>query len=244
MSKTAEESGVMFKDYAEDRKKKAHLSFRYQSRARQALWALKKYGVGGTPRILDLGSADGLTMALLHQMAGAEKSVGIEYTQELVDLATGLPDGCEIRQGDVTQLPGDYKKGEFHLVTALALLEHIGEPSKVFSEAKETLLPGGLFVASCPNPFWDKLSGSVGLHKEEYHFTDFRWPLFRQLAIEAGMEAVRFKPFMSVPYAFLPYLKIPVSAAVADVIDAAVLTLRVFNFTFVNQLFIARKPLS
>jgi len=243
MSSNSDDSGVMFKDYAEDRKKKAYLSFRYKTRARQAYWALKKYGLDGIPKILDLGSADGLTMALLHQMAGAEKSVGIEYTQELVDMATGLPDGCEIRQGDVTQLPEDCKKGDFHLVTALALLEHIGDPAKVFAQANKALLPGGLFVASCPNPFWDKLSGSVGLHKEEYHFTDFRWPLFKQFAIGEGMEAVRFKPFMSVPYAFLPYLKIPVSAAIADVIDTAILTFRIFNFTFVNQLFVARKPL-
>ena len=243
MEPEQEESGVMFKDYAEDRKKKKYLSFRYQSRAMEACWALRKYGTGAaSPHILDLGCADGLTMALLHKLAGAQRSEGIEFTQELIDSAGTLPQGCAIRQGDVTELPQDLRTGQFHLVTALALLEHISDPAKVFSQVHEALAPGGLFVATCPSPFWDKISGATGLHKEEYHFTDFRWPLFRELCSKTALEPVRYKPFMFVPYAFLPYLGIPASARFSGKLDAVLRALLIFRPTFVNQLFVARKP--
>jgi len=243
MEPAQDESGVMFKDYAEDRKKKKHLSFRYQSRAMEAYWALSKYGTGmANPHILDLGCAEGLTMALLHKLAVAGNSVGIEYSQELIDSAGTMPEGCSIQQGDVTELPKDLRQGSFQLVTALALLEHISDPAKVFSQVHEALAPGGLFVATCPSPLWDKISGATGLHKEEYHFTDFRWPLFKDLCAGAGLEPVRYKPFMFVPYAFLPYLGIPVSATFSGKLDALVRALLIFRPTFVNQLFVARKP--
>jgi SAM-dependent methyltransferase len=239
-----DESGVMTRDYAEDRRKKKHLSFRYQCRARQAYWALRKFAPRDNPEILDLGCAEGLTMALLHRLADAKSSIGIEYTQGLIDSAGQLPDNCTIRQGDVTRLGDDLRNQSFHLVTALALLEHIDDPAKVFNQVRETLAPGGLFVATCPSPFWDKLSGSVGLHKDEYHFTEFRWSLFRDLCLQTGLEPVRYKPFMFVVYAFLPYLNIPVSAEFAQKLDHVLLALQVFRPTFVNQLFVARKPIN
>ena len=244
MTQNQDESGVMFRDYADDRKKKKYLSFRYRSRGHQAFWALRKYGAAWTqPEILDLGCADGLTMTLLHQLGGAKRSVGIEYTQELIDSARDLPPGCTIQQGDVTQLPKDLRRKSFHLVTALALLEHVSNPSDVFTQVREALVPGGLFVATCPSPFWDKISGTVGLHKDEYHFTEFRWPLFRALCLQTGLEPVRYKPFMFVAYAFLPYLNIPVSAEFAQKLDNVLLALQVFRPTFVNQLFVAREPI-
>jgi SAM-dependent methyltransferase len=241
MKEKNEEDGVMFQDYALDRVKKPHLIFRYKLRAHNANWALKKFGCTNRPRILDLGSADGLTMDLLHNLCNAEESVGIEYTQELIDSCDKLSSGCRLEQGDVTNLKGEFLKGEFDLVTALALLEHISDPSLVFQQAYKALAPSGLFVASCPNPFWDKLSGLVGLHKEEFHNTDFRWTLFRVLCKENGFEPIKYKPFMFVPYAFLPYLKMPVSIQLADILDSIIWSLRFLNFTFVNQLFIARK---
>ena len=115
MEQAQDESGVMFKDYAEDRKKKKHLSFRYQSRAMEAHWALSKYGTGmANPHILDLGCAEGLTMALLHKLAVAGHSVGIEYSQELIDSAGTMPEGCSIQQGDVTGTPADPRQGSFN----------------------------------------------------------------------------------------------------------------------------------
>ena len=182
-------------------------------------------------------------MALLHRLAGARRSIGIEYTQELIDSAGQLPDNCTIRQGDVTRLSDDLRNQSFHLVTALALLEHISKPADVFAQVREALAPGGLFVATCPSPFWDKISGSVGLHKDEYHFTEFSWPLFRDLCLQTGLEPVRYKPFMFVAYAFLPYLNIPVSIEFAQKLDNVLLALQIFRPTFVNQLFVARKPI-
>ena len=149
-----------------------------------------------------------------------------------------MPEGCSIQQGDVTELPQDLRQG-FQLVTALALLEHISDPAKVFSQVHEAR-PGGLFVATCPSPLWDKISGATGLHKEEYHFTDFRWPLFKDLCAGAdlspSLQALHVRPLR------LPALPIPVSATFSGKLDALVRALLIFRPTFVNQLFVARKP--
>ena len=69
-----------------------------------------------------------------------------------------------------------------------------------------------------------------------------RSPLFKDLCAGAELEPVRYKPFMFVPYAFLPYLGIPVSATFSGKLDALVRALLIFRPTFVNQLFVARKP--
>ena len=135
MEQAQDESGVMFKDYAEDRKKKKHLSFRYQSRAMEAHWALSKYGTGmANPHILDLGCAEGLTMALLHKLAVAGHSVGIEYTQELIDSAGTMPEGCSIQQGDVTELPQDLRQGSLPT-------RHRAGPARTYQRSSEGLQP-------------------------------------------------------------------------------------------------------
>ena len=174
------ESGVMFKDYAKDRKKKKHLSFRYQSRAMEAGWALRKYGTGvSNPQILDLGCADGLTMALLHKLASAGRSIGIEYTQELVDSAEPMPEGCSIQQGDGAELPKNLRKSNF---TSSLLWPY----SSTSTTPKRSSIK---FMRACPRwplrghlslPIWTRFPGNR-LHKEEYHFTDFRWPRSRTL---------------------------------------------------------------
>ena len=92
----------------------------HKLRAHNANWALKKFGKRERPRILDLGSADGLTMDLLHNLSNTSQSVGIEFTQELIDSCGKMSNGCRLEQGDVTNLKSEYLNGEFDLVTALA----------------------------------------------------------------------------------------------------------------------------
>ena len=80
------------------------------------------------------------------------------------------------------------------------------------------------------------------LHAEEHHEQAFTRRAFERLAVAAGLEPVIYRRFMCAPIAFLPYLRIPVSPAFALRIDAFLRALRVFEFGFVNQLFVARKP--
>ncbi len=57
-------AGVMDASYAADRRSKPHLEFRYKSRALNAANAYRRFGPGvSSPRVLDLGAAEGVTMA-------------------------------------------------------------------------------------------------------------------------------------------------------------------------------------
>ncbi len=246
MNATTQQStpaGVMDASYAEGRRAKPHLAFRYKSRALNACNAYRRFGPGEqSPRVLDLGAAEGATTAEVHRMLGASASIGIEYTQELIDASGPMPEGCRLVRGDVTAEHEAVEPGSFHLVTALAIIEHLKEPGLMMAQAARAMAPGAVFVASCPAGTWDAVSGKLGLHKDEHHEDAIDRSKFESLAREAGLEPVRYCRFMFAPVGFLPYLRLPVPAGLADGVDRTLRPLRIFDPFFVNQLFVARKP--
>ncbi len=236
-------AGVMDASYAADRRSKPHLEFRYKSRALNAANAYRRFGPGvDSPRVLDLGAAEGVTMAETHRLLGARESIGIEYAQDLIDAAGALPPGCRLVRGDVTRPHEAVEEGTFDLVTALAILEHLREPVALMEQASRALRPGGIVVASCPAGTWDTISGALRLHKDEHHEDQIGRESFASLAGAAGLTPVHYRRFMFAPVGFLPYLRVPVSPRFADAIDRVLRPLVVFNPFFVNQLFVARKP--
>ena len=108
----------------------------------------------------------------------------------------------------------------FDVVSALALLEHLKNPLLAIQEAYKTLKPGGLFIASSPNQFWDHISTKLGLLKNEQHEVDMNKKIMIKLVIDAGFEVVGFKRFMWSPISFLPYLKIKVPPVLSLKIDS------------------------
>ena len=202
----------MTADYSHDRKKKKHLIYRYKSRAFEAARSFQKYSSNPSrPNILDFGCADGFALTETHKLLDANLSLGVEYSEDLINSAGELPPSCSIIQRDVTKSLDQVNNGNFDLVTALAILEHLDEPIELFHRAHDALKSGGLMVATCPSPFWDKISGKFKLHEDEFHAFDFNRNAFFSLASKSGFEALEYRKFMSAPLGFTPYLKIPMN---------------------------------
>lgn len=235
--------GVMDASYAAGRIKKPHLAFRLRSRALMAADALRRYVPDADkPRLLDLGAAEGAALLETHRLLDARESLGIEYAADLIAAAPTLPSNCRLVEGDVTEPHTAVEVESYDLVTAMAVLEHLAEPVELMRQAYRALRPGGLFVASCPSSVWDNISGALGLHQDEYHEGHFDRARFFALGREAGLEPLEYRRFMWAPIGVLPYARIPVSPQVAARLDGVVRSVRVFNWGFVNQLFVARRP--
>jgi len=242
MDKSPISKGVLDVKYANERLKKPELKFRYKVRALISAQAVHKYIKKSKGlNILDFGAAEGLTILELDKLIPESKIIGIEYSQDLINEAPTLPDNVVLEKGDVTNLNNNLKKANFDIVCALALLEHIPDPVKCIEQAKFALKKGGIFVATSPNPLWDKIASISGLLREDQHEIDMTKARMKKLPELAGLEVVYYGRFMWTPIAFLPYLNINVSPSFALKIDKFVRRLKIFNFLFVNQIIIAKK---
>lgn len=111
----------------------------YRARSELLRVALGGY-VPASPRLLDVGSADG-------------PSVGWLPREDVVSLDID-PRGLD-RGGvcaSVLQLP--FRDGAFDLVTAFDVLEHCAPESQAIRELRRVLVPGGRLLASVPAYQW------------------------------------------------------------------------------------------
>jgi SAM-dependent methyltransferase len=236
--------GILNQPYAFDRINKPELIYRYKVRARIVSDAAKRYlGEKSNLKILDFGSAEGLTLLELNELLPNSSFLGIEYSEELIQCAPKLPENIRIIYGDVCCLGKNVKNESYDVVSALAILEHLPNPLKAVSEAVNILQPGGLFIATCPNPLWDDISTTLGLLQDDQHETDFDKKGLINIIGSAGLEFLAFDRFMWAPISVLPYMKIPISPLLSLKLDRIIRSLKLFNFLFVNQCIIARKPL-
>ncbi|TNE51783.1 MAG: SAM-dependent methyltransferase [Deltaproteobacteria bacterium] len=236
-------AGVMGADYADGRIKKPHLKFRLKVRAEVALGGYQKFHPKQNPqRVLSLGAAEGATLLYLNKLTGGGSTLdGIELSDELLQSAPPMPSNVNLIKGNVLDLPESLEEGSYDLCIALAVLEHLSDPLMCVREAYRMLRPGGVFVATCPHPFWDDVAGKFGLVKDEHHESAVNLERMQAFCRGAGFSKVSGDPFMWVVTGFLPYLGINLNPTLSLRIDSLIRAARPFHFSFVNQVVVAQK---
>ncbi len=241
---TEHSDGVMDREYAAGRRRAPHLQFRYRVRAQLAVDAFR----GRVPRqsrtcVLELGAADGLTLLAIRELLGTPGEFdGIELSDELLAAAPNVPADTRMLKGDVMRLPPEVQDGHYDLCTALAVLEHLPDPTRALREAYRALRPGGVLVATAPNPLWDDIAGKLGMVAAEHHEQELDEKALRRIVADAGFTDIEFRRFMWAPVGVLPYLKLKLNPARSLDIDRWVSRLRLLDFGFVNQCIVASKP--
>lgn len=106
-------------------------------------------------RALDVGCGAGLLCEPLARL-GAEVT-GVDAAPELIAAARAHAEGqglsIDYRACEVEEV-----KGQFDLVTAMEVIEHVASPQAFLRSLSERLTPGGLLILSTPNrTAWSRL---------------------------------------------------------------------------------------
>lgn len=115
-------------------------------------WGLSFVTVKNDDVILDVGCGGGRTVNFLAKMAGDGKVHGIDYSEDMVNLARDVNQSCilegkvNIHQGSVSDLP--FKDESFNLVTAFETTYFWPNIADDLKEILRILKPGGLLLVA------------------------------------------------------------------------------------------------
>lgn len=142
---------------------------------------------------LDVGCGAGLLAEPLARLGA--KVTGIDAAPELIAAAQShaAAVGLEI---DYRTTPVEHVGGQFDLVTALEVIEHVADPAAFVKSLADRLAPGGLMILSTPNATgWSKLltitlaEGFGRIPKGTHDFDQFITPdRLKQLLADAGLK--------------------------------------------------------
>jgi SAM-dependent methyltransferase len=152
-------------------------------------------------RVLDLGCSDGALSAELrvrgHEVTGVdvEEHASVRDRVDVfvpADLEDGFPDAVG---------------GDFDVIVAADVLEHVREPEKLLADAVDRLAPGGSIVACVPNfgHWYPRVRSTIGRFDydrrgilDHGHLRFFTLSGFERLAARAGF-SVRRREFLTIP---------------------------------------------
>ena len=144
---------------------------------------------------LDVGCGAGLLAEPLARLGA--KVIGVDASPEVIAVARGhaatMGLAIDYRVGDVEAL-----EGQFDLVTAMEVIEHVADPAAFLKALAKRLASGGLLVMSTPNATgWSKLlmitvgEGLGRIPRGTHHFDKFIAPeRMKALLAEAGLKCL------------------------------------------------------
>ena len=115
---------------------------------------LRALGAGTGTRLLDVASGPGYVAAAAAELGAS--AVGVDFSSEMVALASRRYPGLEFVEGDAEALA--FPDGSFDLVTINFGVLHLARPDTALAEARRVLKPGG----RCAFTVWATPDISVG----------------------------------------------------------------------------------
>lgn len=218
--------GTMKAKYHRDRETKLAPRYRLTRRTCEVIRAIKKHRPRNIKSILDIGTADGLMLSAIKKAFPDIKCVGLEYSQELINICEDK--NIQIIQGDAQNI--SLKKDSFDVVIATALIEHLNQPIKMLQEARRVLRPNGIVIITTPVPLFDNIAQMIGHIEKEIHQETFYLKKLKKLLEKSGFSVLEKRKFMMSPIGF------PGELVIEDIIRFLKL-----DFILLNQLIVGKK---
>jgi ubiquinone/menaquinone biosynthesis C-methylase UbiE len=223
-SLTEKPKGVMGADYHEERLKSLQLSYRYKRRGLEVVRIIRQHA-SPNPRILDLGTADGLTLDYVTTEIATPFATGLDRSWELLQRHSRKHPPI---MADAEQIP--LQSSSFDAVIATAIIEHVPNPPHFMQEIWRVLKSSGVCVISTPVPFFEEIASTLHLLPPEDHQETFNLKKLAKLVESQRFQVLEAEKFMMSPVGFPAELKIE-----------KVMKKIGLGFVLLNQLVAARK---
>jgi 2-polyprenyl-3-methyl-5-hydroxy-6-metoxy-1,4-benzoquinol methylase len=122
-------------------------------------------------RVLDLGCGPGVQARAVAEMG--HEVVGIDVSEEAVEIARHAVPGGRFIVADVYDIPWAELENAFDVVLAMEVIEHLYYPRRLLRAAHRCLHQGGMFILSTPYHGYAKNLATAILDKWDNHFNIF-----------------------------------------------------------------------
>lgn len=187
--------GSMGLEYSEGRKKRRALKYRLWRRGDELIRGIRKHFHGEPKDLLDMGPAEGKMLSLIQDAFPRTRCVGLEYSQELIDICDDAR--LQMIQGDVMKPP--FPDQSFDIITASAVIEHVDGAAEFVNICARLLRPGGVLLITTPDPFFDRIAEKIGHVANDIHQELLDLKKLDRYVREAGLEPLQVEKFMCSP---------------------------------------------
>jgi len=184
--------------YHEKRLRRSALRYRLQRRGEEVIHSLRTYLASGAQRILDVGTADGLMLAMINDQTELD-GVGIDLSYETLK-AGSRHHSMPLVQADALSLP--FSDDSFDAVVGAAMIEHVPSPARFVQECWRVLRTEGICVYTTPDPWFDKVYARLNRWEDELHKNMFDLHSLSDLLQGTGFYVVEARKFMMSPIGF------------------------------------------
>jgi SAM-dependent methyltransferase len=175
-------------------------SFWFRGRALLLAWSLERY-FPAARTFLEVGCGTGYTLAEIHRCRPELNVTGGDLFPEGLRVARRRLPGAPLLELDVRSLPFE---GEFDVVGAFDVLEHIPEDREALDSLRRAIVPGGGLIITVPqHPRLWSAADDYAHHQRRYT----RRELVAKLEV-AGFDIVRMTSFVTLLLPFMALSRI------------------------------------